>query len=59
MAYLNCPFCPSQGVPVNTQDKPLEKLVKFRCIGSGHMFYVEQEVLDGEDSILRRCLPQE
>jgi hypothetical protein len=46
MAYLGCPFCPAQAVPANVQDKPLEGLVKFRCIGSGHMFYIGKEELE-------------
>jgi len=44
MAYLTCPFCPSQAFPVPT-DKTLELgfgLEKFRCI-SKHEFYVEKE----------------
>jgi hypothetical protein len=49
MAYLNCPLCPSQAVPANTQDAVARfgfGLVKMRCIGSGHTFYIEEEELD-------------
>jgi len=41
MAYLNCPFCPSQAYPVKTETFPQIGwgMEKYQCI-SKHEFYV-------------------
>jgi hypothetical protein len=47
MAYLNCPFCPSQSYLARDSEhsdrKPLEK---YRCGSGKHVFYVEEEQLN-------------
>ena len=48
MAYLNCPYCPSQAVPANTQTLLNNGLTRLRCIGSGHFSFVYTEDLNGE-----------
>jgi hypothetical protein len=49
MAYLNCPFCPSQSYLARDSEhsdrKPLEK---YRCGSGMHVFYVEKET-HGDD----------
>lgn len=60
MAYLNCPFCPSQAFPVPTE-KILELengLLKFGC-NSKHEFYVYKEIIIGEPSRVSRNHDQE
>lgn len=43
MAYLNCPFCPSQAFLVrNAEHSDRPPLEKYRCT-SKHIFYVEPE----------------
>ena len=56
MAYLNCPFCPSQSVPLVLDGDPVEYWVtgyggvaKFRCNSGKHEFYVNTEDVDGDD----------
>jgi hypothetical protein len=52
MAYLNCPFCPSQARPKHPaliQTLPNVKgapAVEFQCI-SKHKFFVTKESVDG------------
>lgn len=63
MAYLQCPFCPAQGVPdgspitTHTPERELREncghavtwfvLQPYRCNGGTHRFYVEKGELDG------------
>lgn len=49
MPYLNCPFCPSQAVPANTQDMARVNLTKLRCIGNGHESYVHTTEIYGDE----------
>lgn len=45
MAYLNCPFCPSQAFPVVVSKEVLKirpDLLQFRC-SSKHTFYVDEK----------------
>ena len=58
MAYLNCPFCPSQGVPLVLDGDSVEydilgygPVVKFRCNGGKHEFYVNTEDINGERQV--------
>lgn len=54
MAYLTCPFCPSQALPVPKEKlgywvggpKEFVPMVKFRC-NSKHEFYVEEKKENG------------
>lgn len=55
MAYLNCPFCPSQAYPVKKPVEVVDRLgnpnipvVKFYC-HAGHMFYVSRKDIDGSN----------
>ena len=43
MAYLNCPYCPSQSFLVrNAEHSDRPPLEKYRCPAQ-HVFYVEEE----------------
>jgi hypothetical protein len=51
MAYLNCPFCPSQAIPASVQEPILHigmGLVRLRCIAFKHESYVKTEDLKGK-----------
>ncbi len=47
MAYLNCPFCPSQGVPTKVQDLQGYGLAQFQCFLK-HTFFVRSEDITGD-----------
>ena len=64
MAYLNCPYCPSQSYPTDRQlplwvggFKVLVPLIEYKC-SSGHVHYViteHKEVTDA-NSVHGRCV---
>ena len=47
LAYLNCPFCPSQAVPANIQTLLNSGVTRFRCI-NGHFSFVYTEDITGD-----------
>jgi len=60
MAYLNCPYCPSQAFPVDTElfMKIGMGLELYRCV-SKHEFYVKSESEKQIESVGRdECLCQ-
>jgi hypothetical protein len=56
MAYLNCPFCPAQAfASLRTPSKlPADCGVALYVCISGHKFYVDKEIMDGERQINSR-----
>ena len=55
LAYLNCPFCPSQGVPLVLDGDSVDydilgygPVIKFRCNSGKHEFYVNAEDITGD-----------
>jgi|FreactcultureFD7_1027221.scaffolds.fasta_scaffold34189_2 hypothetical protein len=57
MAYLNCPFCPAQAVHVETYTMTCQPvMLKYRCNGGKHEFFVEREEPKDVDSIHGRCV---
>jgi len=44
MAYLNCPFCPSQAYLARDREhSDIPPLEKYRCGSGKHTFYVEEK----------------
>jgi hypothetical protein len=56
MAYLNCPYCPSQAyLARDAEHSDMPPLEKYRCGSGKHVFYVEPEKEEHADSIHGRC----